>query len=133
MFPQKISQNIDILARIHGNVFPWQPTIMGNKASYYKSMFQISLPWLYLSFHNACPRHLKSRRDLLYTANHKKGYSCSIRYFLWKKMTFQLFFCEKWKEYHQMKPMSHIPRVFINYFRFYDKKKIMVSESVYEL
>ena len=66
MFPQKISQNIDILARIHGNVFPWQPTIMGNKASYYKSMFQISLPWLYLSFHNACPRHLKSRRDLLY-------------------------------------------------------------------
>ena len=29
-------------------------------------MFQISLPWLYLSFYNACPRHLKSRRDLLY-------------------------------------------------------------------
>ena len=30
MFPQKISQNIDTLARIHGNVFPWQPAIMGN-------------------------------------------------------------------------------------------------------
>ena len=66
MFPRKIFQNIDILAKIHGNVFLWQPTIMGNKASYYKSMFQISLPWLYLSFHNSCPRHLKSRRDLLY-------------------------------------------------------------------
>ena len=41
---------------------------MGNKTSYYKSTFQISLPWLYLSFHNACPRHLKSRRDLLYVS-----------------------------------------------------------------
>ena len=33
MFLKKISQNIDTLARIHGNVFPWQPAIMGNKAS----------------------------------------------------------------------------------------------------
>merc|ERR1711942_19999 len=32
---KKISQNIDTLARIHGNVFPWQPAIMGNKASRY--------------------------------------------------------------------------------------------------
>ena len=64
MFPQKISQNVDILARIHGNVFPWQPAIMGNKASFYQSMFRISLPWFHLSFHNACPRYLKSRRDL---------------------------------------------------------------------
>ena len=39
---------------------------MGNKLSLYKSMFQISLPWLHLFFHNACPRYLKSRRDLLY-------------------------------------------------------------------
>ena len=66
MFPKKISQNIDTLARIHGNVFPWQPAIMGNKASLYKSMFQISLPWFHLFFYNACPRYLKSRRDLLY-------------------------------------------------------------------
>ena len=35
MFPQKISQNIDILAKIHRNAFPWQPAIMGNKASLY--------------------------------------------------------------------------------------------------
>ena len=26
---------IDILARIHRNVFPWQPSIMGNKAPFY--------------------------------------------------------------------------------------------------
>ena len=32
MFLQKISQNIDILGGIHGNVFPRQPAIMGNKA-----------------------------------------------------------------------------------------------------
>ena len=67
MFPKKISQNVDIFARIHGNVFPWQPAIMGNKASFYQSIFQISLPSLHLSFHNACPRYLKSRRNLLYT------------------------------------------------------------------
>ena len=66
MFLQKISQNIDILARIHGNMFPWQPTLMGNKASYYKSMVQTSLPWHHSSFHNACPCHLKSRQDLRY-------------------------------------------------------------------
>ena len=30
MFPQKTSQNIVIIAGIHGNVFPWQPTIMGS-------------------------------------------------------------------------------------------------------
>ena len=66
MFPQKISQNIDILAKIHRNAFPWQPAIMGNKPSLYYSMFQISLPWLHLFFYNACPRYLKSRRDLLY-------------------------------------------------------------------
>ena len=35
MFPQKISQNIDTLASIHGNVFPWQLTFMGNKTSFY--------------------------------------------------------------------------------------------------
>ena len=66
MFPKKISQNVDIFARIHGNVFPWQPAIIGNKASFYQSIFQISLPWLHLSLHNACPRYLKSRRNLLY-------------------------------------------------------------------
>ena len=33
MFPQKISQNIDILVNIHRNAFPWHPAIMGNKAS----------------------------------------------------------------------------------------------------
>ena len=99
MFPQKISQNIDILARIHGNVFPWQPTIMGNKASYYKSMFQISLLWLYLSFHNACPRHLKSRRDLLYLKiiTHRKNFPYnSFRVYLMCMPNFraivQLFF-----------------------------------------
>ena len=27
---KKISQNIDILAKIHENVFPWQPAIMRN-------------------------------------------------------------------------------------------------------
>ena len=31
-------------------------------------MIQISLPCLHLSFHNACPRYLKSRQDLLYIA-----------------------------------------------------------------
>ena len=41
-----------------------------------------------------------------------------------RKMTFQYLFCEKWKECYQMKPMSQIPRVYINYFRFYGKKKI---------
>ena len=35
MFPQKISENIDILAGIHGNEFPWQPDTMGNKAASY--------------------------------------------------------------------------------------------------
>ena len=44
MFPQKNSQNIDILAKIQGNLFPWQPAIMGNKAYFHKSMFQIALP-----------------------------------------------------------------------------------------
>ena len=29
-------------------------------------MIQISLPCLHLSFHNACPRYLRSRQDLLY-------------------------------------------------------------------
>ena len=29
-------------------------------------MFQISLPWVHLYFHNACPHYLKSRRDPLY-------------------------------------------------------------------
>ena len=92
MFPQKISQNIDILARIHGNVFPWQPTIMGNKASYYKSIFQISLPWLYLSFHNACPRHLKSRRDLLYLSYIQRGRLLAL--FLYK-------YLGSFKNYHK--------------------------------
>ena len=64
MFPNKISQNIDTLARIHGNVFPWQLAIMGNKASRY--YIEISLPWFHLFFYNTCPRYLKSRRDLLY-------------------------------------------------------------------
>ena len=97
MFPQKISQNIDILARIHGNVFPWQPTIMGNKASYYKSMFQISLPWLYLSFHNACPRHLKSRRDLLYHFRflHQPTYECLITLFSKATVTSKTFIALK--------------------------------------
>ena len=35
MFPQKISQNVDILAGIHENVFPWQPTPIVNKASFW--------------------------------------------------------------------------------------------------
>ena len=35
MFPQKNSQNIDILAEIHGKVFPWQPTPIVNEASFY--------------------------------------------------------------------------------------------------
>ena len=30
------------------------------------SMIQISLPWLHLSFHNACPCYLKSRQYLLH-------------------------------------------------------------------
>ena len=34
-FATKISQNVDILVRIHGNVFPWQPAIIGNNASFY--------------------------------------------------------------------------------------------------
>ena len=29
-------------------------------------MFEILLPWLHYFSHNACPRYLKSRRDLLY-------------------------------------------------------------------
>ena len=72
MFPKKISQNIYTLAKIHGNVFPWQPAIMVNKASFYLFMLQISLPWHESLFYNACPRHLKSRRDLLYdpTSSH---------------------------------------------------------------
>ena len=67
MFPQKISQNIDILGRIHGNVFPWQPAIMRYKASFYQSIFRISLPWLHLSFHNACP--VISSLDRIYCTN----------------------------------------------------------------
>ena len=35
MSPRKISQKVDTLVLIHGNVFPWQPTPMGNKASFY--------------------------------------------------------------------------------------------------
>ena len=43
-------------------------TIMGDKASFYQSVFQISIPWLYSFAYNACPCYLKSRRDLLYCA-----------------------------------------------------------------
>ena len=70
MFPEKISQNVDIFARIHGNVFPRQPAIMGNKASFYQSIYQISLPWLHLFFHNACRRYLKFRGNLLYNKHY---------------------------------------------------------------
>ena len=65
MFSKKISQNIDILARIHRNVFPCQPTIVGNKQFFFKFKLQISVSLLHLFFHNACPRYLKSRGDLL--------------------------------------------------------------------
>ena len=86
MFPKKISQNIDIFARIHGNVFPWQPAIIGNKASFYLSIFQISIPWLHLTFFNACPRYLKSRRNLLYTirnSRHFRVWFWRCLFFLW--------------------------------------------------
>ena len=56
----------------------------------------------------------------IYTANHNKDDSCSMRYLSWKKWLINIF-CEKWKECHQMKPMSQFPRVFINYQRFYEK------------
>ena len=67
MFPQKKFQNVDILARIHGNVFPWQPNIMENKSFFYQFIFQISAPQFHLFFYNTCPRYLKSRRYLLYS------------------------------------------------------------------
>ena len=87
MFTQKISQNIDTLAWIHGNVFPWQPAIMGNKASLYKSIFQISLPWLHLFFFNACPRYLKSRRDLLFVYGVLKNWDEKGRIYSWVSPT----------------------------------------------
>ena len=33
--PNVLSQNIDILARINGNVFPWQRSIIKNKSLFY--------------------------------------------------------------------------------------------------
>ena len=48
MFPQKISQTSDILARIYENMFPWQPTPMNNKATFYLIEFQISDDYIYL-------------------------------------------------------------------------------------
>ena len=66
MFLQKFFKNIDVFAKIHGNVFLWKPNIMGNKSFFYWFIFQISAPWLHLFSHNACPRYLNSRRDLLY-------------------------------------------------------------------
>ena len=66
MFPQKIFQYIDIILGIAGNVFLWQLTIMSIKSFLYKSTFQISVPLLHFFFYNACPRYVKSRRDLLY-------------------------------------------------------------------
>ena len=35
-------------------------------------MIQISLPCFHSSFYNACPRYLKSRRDLLYSSHRAK-------------------------------------------------------------
>ena len=57
-------QNIVIIAGIHGNVFLWQPIIMGNK-SFFISVYSEYQP-LSLIFFNTCPRYLKSRWDLLY-------------------------------------------------------------------
>ena len=50
----------------HGNQLSWginHPWI---------SLIQISLPCLHSSFYNACPRYLKSRRDLLYSSHRAK-------------------------------------------------------------
>ena len=66
MFSQKISQNIDILAGIHGNMFLWQPTIIVNKASLYWFIFKISSLYVYLPSLYEFPRISKSRRHLLY-------------------------------------------------------------------
>ena len=58
----------------HGNRLLW-----GTKHPIISLYFKL-LPWLYLSFHNACPCHLKSRRDLLYLLLF--FYKCSVlRYF----------------------------------------------------
>ena len=48
-------------------------------------MIQILLPWLHLSFHSACPRYLKSRRDLLYVLIQNVPFSLWLR--AWNKMT----------------------------------------------
>ena len=43
-------------------MFLWQPTLMGNKISFYQFTFQISVFWVYLSSSNEFPRISKSRR-----------------------------------------------------------------------
>ena len=52
--------------------------------------------------------------SMIYTANHKKGYSCSKRYFSWKKWLFNIFFVRiwksiiKWSECHKSHEFSSI-------------------------
>ena len=48
--PSKIFKNIDISVEIHENVFPWQPTPIINRASFYQFIFQISISQIYLFF-----------------------------------------------------------------------------------
>ena len=44
MVLKKISQNTDILARIDGNVFPWQPSIIKNKSFFTNLHFKYQPP-----------------------------------------------------------------------------------------
>ena len=66
MFSKEISQNIIILAKIHGNVFPWQQAIMGNK-TFFLLIHVSNITHLASIVSLQClPHYVKSRWDLLY-------------------------------------------------------------------
>ena len=57
--------------------------------------------------------------SIKYTGNHKKGNSCSIRYFSWKKWVFGIFFLRygksiiKWSQCHKSHEIISISKDFI--------------------
>ena len=66
MFPQKVSQNIDNLAAIYGNMFLQQSTPIVNKALFDQFLFQISFFYIYLFWSYEFPRLSNSGRHILY-------------------------------------------------------------------
>ena len=73
--------------------------------------------FLSLMIVNVCGKlclNMKNGKLSFYTANHKKGYSCSQRYFWWKKWFINIFFVRfgksviKWDKCHKSHEFSSI-------------------------